>query len=115
MPESIRDDPGLLKLAIAIFVAVYTLGLIYILVFQGVLDPRPVARIVIAGALGWVALRGRRWGAWVLAGLSLAWSAEQVMWFFRGALDSIFMAIGLLAGFAILLTHLFQTRSVSDS
>jgi hypothetical protein len=107
-PANVRP---LLLLGIGILIAVYALIFLYALIFFGALEPRAIVRVVLVGAFGMLAVTGRRWSGWVLTVLALAWTAEQAMWGLRGSLDSFLAAVGLLAGFVVLLTFMMQTRA----
>jgi hypothetical protein len=110
MTEAPSNDQALLKLGIGIIVAIYGLVLIYALIFAGTFEVRSIVRIVLAVVFGWLALGGRRWAGWVLIALTMAWTAEQLMWGFRGALDSFLAAFGFLAAVVVLVMHMMQTR-----
>jgi hypothetical protein len=110
MTETPASIQSLLRLGIGLIVAVYVLSLVYAMIFFGTLEVRAVVRIVMALGLGWLALRRKRWAGWVLTALALSWTAEQMMWGLRGALDSFLAAFGFLAGFVVLLTYMLQSR-----
>lgn len=111
MTETPASAQSLLRLGIGIIIAVYGLSLVYAMIFFGTLEVRSVVRIVMALVLGWLALRRKRWAGWVLTALALSWTAEQMMWGFRGALDSFLAAFGFLAGFVVMLTYMLQSRA----